>query len=215
MPADVKPISEKSRVLLVEDHSLIRDGIRMLLALERDYQVVGEAGTVAQARELALSERPDIAIVDVGLPDGDGIDLSSELIRSLPDLRIVILTGDLSERTVVRALGVGAHAYVPKHHNADELFKALGTLREGGRYVSQAVAASYRAPPNATNATFAKLTDREREIVGYLREGQSSKHIARHLDLSVATVRKHRENIMAKLEVHSVAELIAIAMKAA
>ena len=202
-------------VVIVEDHSLIRDGLRMLLALERNFQLVGEAGTVADARRVIAAKQPTIAMVDVGLPDGDGIALAAELIAADPSLRVLVLTGDLSPETIARALAVGAHGYVHKQHNADELFSALRALREGGRYVSQSVAASYVAPltVNKGVSPLAKLTEREREIVGMLCEGDSSKHVARKLDLSVATVRKHRENIMAKLDVHNVAELIAIALK--
>lgn len=203
-------------VVIVEDHSLIRDGLRMLLALERNFQLVGEAGTVADARRVIAHKKPTIAMVDVGLPDGDGIALAAELVAADPSLRVLVLTGDLSPETISRALAVGAHGYVHKQHNADELFAALRTLREGGRYVSQSVAASYASPMTVNKAVspLTKLTDREREIVGMLCEGDSSKHVARRLDLSVATVRKHRENIMAKLDVHNVAELIAIALKA-
>ena len=203
-------------VVIVEDHSLIRDGLRMLLALERKFQLVGEAGTVADAKTVIAAKRPTIAIIDVGLPDGDGIDLAATLIKADPLLRVLMLTGDLSSTTVARALVMGAHGYVHKQHNADELFTALSALREGGRYVSQSVAASYVPAPSANRAAspLAKLTEREREIVGMLCEGDSSKHVARKLDLSVATVRKHRENIMGKLDVHSVAELIALALRA-
>ncbi len=209
--ANVGPTS----VVIVEDHSLIRDGLRMLLALEREFQLVGEAGTVAEAREVINARKPQMAIVDVGLPDGDGINLTAELLQSHVGLRVLILTGDLSEATVARALAVGAHGYVPKHHNADELFKALHTLRDGGRYVSATVAASYPiAASKPVQTVLSRLTEREREIVGLLRDGDSSKHIARKLDLSVATVRKHRENIMGKLDVHNVAELIALVMRA-
>jgi len=201
-------------VVIVEDHSLIRDGLRMLLALERNFQLVGEAGSVADARAIAGAKRPDIMMLDVGLPDGDGIALASELLAARPELRVLILTGDLGSATVTRALAVGAHGYVHKQHNADELFRALNTIREGGRYVSESVAASLPAPAPRGESPLARLTEREREIVGFLCEGDSSKHVARRLDLSVATVRKHRENIMAKLDVHNVAELIAVAMRA-
>lgn len=203
-------------VVIVEDHSLIRDGLRMLLALERDFQLVGEAGTVAEARRKINDVKPGIAMIDVGLPDGDGISLATELISTDPLLRVLMVTGDLSPATVARALASGAHGYVPKQHNADELFAALRTLREGGRYVSRVVASSYVVQPAVAAGTspLARLTEREREIVGMLCEGDSSKHVARKLDLSVATVRKHRENIMGKLDVHNVAELIALALKA-
>lgn len=202
-------------VVIVEDHSLIRDGLRMLLALERNFQLVGEAGTVADARRVIAEKKPTIAMIDVGLPDGDGIVLTADLIAADPSLRVLVLTGDLSPETVSRALSVGAYGYVHKQHNADELFAALRALREGGRYVSQSVAASYVAPITVSKAAppLQKLTEREREIVGMLCQGDSSKHVARKLDLSVATVRKHRENIMGKLDVHNVAELIATALK--
>lgn len=202
-------------VVIVEDHSLIRDGLRMLLALERKFQLVGEAGTVAEAKTVIALKQPTIALIDVGLPDGDGIELAATLIKADPLLRVLMLTGDLSSATVARALAMGAHGYVHKQHNADELFAALGALREGGRYVSRAVAASFvpAVSANRSTSSLAKLTEREREIVGMLCEGDSSKHVARKLDLSVATVRKHRENIMGKLDVHSVAELIALALR--
>lgn len=202
-------------VVIVEDHSLIRDGLRMLLALERKFQLVGEAGTVAEAKTVIALKQPTIALIDVGLPDGDGIELAATLIKADPLLRVLMLTGDLSSATVARALAMGAHGYVHKQHNADELFAALGALRQGGRYVSRAVAASFvpAVSANRSTSSLAKLTEREREIVGMLCEGDSSKHVARKLDLSVATVRKHRENIMGKLDVHSVAELIALALR--
>lgn len=201
-------------VVIVEDHSLIRDGLRMLLALERNFRLIGEAGSIAEARRVVTNQQPDIVMLDVGLPDGDGIELAGELLRVHQDLRVLVLTGDLGSETVARALAVGAHGYVHKQHNADELFAALNTLRNGGRYVSESVAASFVASrPAAVPAPLAALTEREREVVGLLCEGDSSKHIARKLDLSVATVRKHRENIMAKLDVHSVVELIALALK--
>lgn len=215
MDANTSAKESPTSVVIVEDHLLIRDGLRMLLALERNFRLVGEAGTVAEAKSVIAGLRPQIAMIDVGLPDGDGIALAAQLIRDDPKLRVLILTGDLSPPTVARALAIGAHGYVPKHHNADELFSALEALRNGGRYVSQSVAASYSAPAATDTAPhpLARLTEREREIVALLCEGNSSKHIARKLDLSVATVRKHRENIMAKLDVHSVAELIALALK--
>ena len=202
-------------VVIVEDHSLIRDGLRMLLALERKFQLVGEAGTVAEAKTVIALKQPTIALIDVGLPDGDGIELAATLIKADPLLRVLMLTGDLSSATVARALAMGAHGYVHKQHNADELFAALDALRQGGRYVSRAVAASFvpAVSANRSTSSLAKLTEREREIVGMLCEGDSSKHVARKLDLSVATVRKHRENIMGKLDVHSVAELIALALR--
>jgi DNA-binding NarL/FixJ family response regulator len=215
MTSNTSAIDAPTTVVIVEDHSLIRDGLRMLLALERRFLLVGEAGTVAEARTVIAQKKPTIAIIDVGLPDGDGIALAESLIKADPVLRVLVLTGELSSATVARALAIGAHGYVHKQHNADELFAALGALREGGRYVSESVAASYR-PSASTGAPspLEKLTTREREIVALLCEGDSSKHVARKLDLSVATVRKHRENIMAKLDVHSVAELIALALRA-
>jgi DNA-binding NarL/FixJ family response regulator len=187
-------------VVIVEDHSLIRDGLREGI----------------DARRKINDTKPSIAMIDVGLPDGDGISLATELIATDPLLRVLMVTGDLSPATAARALASGAHGYVPKQHNADELFAALRTLREGGRYVSKVVASSYVQQPVVAAGTLplARLTEREREIVGLLCEGDSSKHVARKLDLSVATVRKHRENIMAKLDVHNVAELIALALRA-
>lgn len=199
-------------VIVVEDHALIRDGLRMLLATEREFLLIGEAQSVAEARTVAAAKKPDLAIIDIGLPDGDGLELANELIAADRMLRVLITTGDLSPATVGRALASKAHAYVPKQHSADEFFKALHALRAGGRYLSPAVAASY-ATKNV-NSPLSQLTQREREIVSMIADAQSSKEIARTLDLSVGTVRKHRENLMAKLDVHSVAELIALVMKA-
>lgn len=199
-------------VIVVEDHALIRDGLRMLLATEREFLLIGEAPSVAEARTVAAAKKPDLAIIDIGLPDGDGLELANELIAADRMLRVLITTGDLSPATVGRALASKAHAYVPKQHSADEFFKALHALRAGGRYLSPAVAASY-ATKNV-NSPLSQLTQREREIVSMIADAQSSKEIARTLDLSVGTVRKHRENLMAKLDVHSVAELIALVMKA-
>lgn len=198
-------------VVVVEDHALIRDGLRMLLATERDYLMVGEAQSVSEARRVIAQRKPDLVILDIGLPDGDGLDFADELITADHMLRVLIMTGDLSPATVGRALASKAHAYVPKQHSSEDLFKAMHALRAGGRYVSPAVAASY-ATRNA-QSPLSLLTPREREIVSMIADAQSSKSIARTLDLSVGTVRKHRENLMAKLSVHSVAELIALVMK--
>ena len=212
---DTSPQKIMTSVVIVDDHSLVRDGMRMLLAMARDFQVVGEAGTVAQARRVVLTTKPHIAVLDLGLPDGDGIGLAGELLRALPELRILIVSGDLTPDTITRALQVGAHGYVHKQHDADELIAALHALADGGRYVSKLIAEFYPKQPGKPEApsVLRKLTERETQIVGLLCEGNSSKHVARKLDLSVATVRKHRENIMAKLEVHCVAELLAIALK--
>jgi DNA-binding NarL/FixJ family response regulator len=198
-------------VVIVEDHALIRDGLRMLLATEREFMLVGEAQTVAEARSVVASRKPDLAIVDIGLPDGDGLSLADELIAADRMLRVLVMTGDLSPATIGRALASKAHAYVPKQHSAEEFFKAMHALRAGGRYVSPAVAASYAT--RNSQSPLSQLTPREREIVSMIADAQSSKEIARTLDLSVATVRKHRENLMTKLDVHSVAELIALVMK--
>jgi DNA-binding NarL/FixJ family response regulator len=198
-------------VVIVEDHALIRDGLRMLLATEREFLVVGEAQSIAEARAIVAQKKPDLLIVDVGLPDGDGIELANELVARDHMLRVLVMTGDLSPATVGRALASKAHAYVPKQHSSEEFFKAMHALRGGARYVSPAVAASYAT--RNTNSPLSQLTPREREIVSMIADAQSSKEIARTLDLSVATVRKHRENLMTKLDVHSVAELIALVMK--
>jgi DNA-binding NarL/FixJ family response regulator len=204
-------MSSQTTVVLVEDHSLIRDGLRMLLATEREFLLIGEAATVAEGRTVFEQRHPDMMIVDVGLPDGDGLELAKDCMKKDSMLRILVMTGDLAPATVGRALAIGAHAYVPKQHSSEEFFKAMHALRAGGRYVSPAVAASYAVKDE--QSPLSQLTPREREIVSMIADAQSSKEIARTLDLSVATVRKHRENLMTKLDVHSVAELIALVMK--
>lgn len=216
MSNDTSAADAELRILLIEDHAMIRDGLRMMLSLHRKLRVVGEAATAAEGRARAAALKPDLAIIDVGLPDADGIGLAAELMAAQPDLRALILTGETDPATVTRALAAGAHGYVPKHYDADELFRAIATLASGGRYVSRTLAQVWQPPasrPSAAQEALGVLTEREREVVTLLCAGDSSKVIARKLDLSVATVRKHRENILGKREVHNLAEVIAIALR--
>jgi DNA-binding NarL/FixJ family response regulator len=199
------------RVLLVDDHKIIRDGLKMLLSLESDFTVVGEASDLPAARSLIIQLHPDLLVVDLNLPSGDGSELI-HLARSQPwVIRTVVLTGAIDQETVTRTMALGADGYVTKAESADDLVIALRRVVTGEAYVSASVA---KAIPANRSAKFAELSDRERDVLHCMVRGLRAAEIADDLEISLGTVNKHRENFYRKLGVRSAAEAVAIALRA-
>lgn len=197
------------RLLLVDDHPLVRDGLKARLASESDMVVVGEAGNAAEA--LAELERcaPTLALMDIGMKEINGIELAAILIQRMPQLAVLMLSMYDSVEYAQRALQAGARGYVLKDAPASEILTALRTVANGGTYLSVEMAQRlFRAPVPRSG-----LSVREQDILVFLANGQSSKHIARTLELSVRTVEAHRQSIRRKLDLETQADLIKYAVE--
>jgi DNA-binding NarL/FixJ family response regulator len=200
------------KVLIADDHELIRQGVRSILHSERRAQIVGEAVTGRQAVELAEKLGPDVVIMDLVMPELDGIEAIRQIRAADPSIRIIVLTMHNSEILVRRVLSAGASAYVLKSELADKLKKALHAVSRGDRYLSDEMLERFtnrylqQTAPEDESARF--LTGRELEVAQLLSLGKSSKEIAEILKITARTVDTHRANIMRKMNVHSVTELL-------
>lgn len=208
-----------SRLLLVDDHAVVRTGLRMLLEPEADFEIVGEAGSGREALAAVAETRPDIVLMDIGLPDISGIEAATEIKRLHPDTAIVALTIHEDEAYFFKMLAAGASGYVPKRAAPEELLTALRAAAAGEVYLYPSLARllvhDYLAQePAARQAPAADdLTDREREVLAHLADGASNAEIADTLAISPKTVARHRENIMRKLGLHSRTELVKYAIR--
>ena len=207
------------RLLLVDDHAVVRSGLRMLLATEGDVEIIGEAGTAAEALAAAADLEPDVILMDIGLPDKSGIDATQEIKARFPDVAIVALTIHEDEEYFFKMLEVGASGYVPKRAAPEELLLAIRAAANGEVYLYPSMAKllvkDYLAsePTEREKTTSTALTEREQEVLTHLAEGESNDEIAKALVISPKTVARHRENIMRKLNLHSRAELVRYAIR--
>ncbi len=208
-----------SRLLLVDDHAVVRSGLRMLLEPEADFEVVGEAGSGREALKAVAEMRPDIVLMDIGLPDISGIEAAAEIKRLRPETAIVALTIHEDEEYFFKMLAAGASGYVPKRAAPEELLTALRAAATGEVYLYPSLAkllvTDYLAQDSAARQAEALdgLTDREREVLAHLADGASNGEIAETLSISPKTVARHRENIMRKLGLHSRTELVKYAIR--
>ncbi len=208
-----------TRLLLVDDHAVVRSGLKMLLSAESDVEIVGEASTAAQALETASVVKPDVILMDIGLPDMSGIEATREVKKRFPEISIVALTIHEDEEYFFKMLDAGASGYVPKRAAPEELLIAIRAAAAGEVYLYPSLAKllvkdylSQEHPPEE-RAQFDGLTEREHEVLTYLAEGASNERIAEELVISPKTVERHRENIMRKLNMHSRAELVRYAIR--
>jgi two-component system, NarL family, response regulator NreC len=206
------------RIVIVDDHQVVRSGLRMLLAGEEDVEISGEAGTAREALQLVETIKPDVVLMDIGLPDMSGIDATREIKRSFPAVAVVALTIHEDEEYFFRMLEAGAGGYVPKRAAPEELLTAIRTAARGEVYLYPSMASllvkDYLAQDHSGDtATIDGLTDREQEVLRYLAEGLSNDEIAEQLVISPKTVSRHRENIMQKLHLHSRSELVRYAIR--
>ncbi|MBC3953124.1 response regulator [Pseudomonas folii] len=202
-------------LLLIDDHSLIRAGVRALVADIPGYSVIGEACDGAQLSALATELNPDIILLDISMKDVDGLDALKELRSTLPDSKVLILSMHSDPTRIMRALEAGAHGYLLKDAAATELEQALLALSSGERYLSPAIAHTvinqalisvqarkYETPQNHN------LTARQLEILRLIVRGKSTREIAGGLGLSIKTVETHRAQVMKRLQIHDVAGLV-------
>jgi two-component system response regulator NreC len=207
-----------TRLLLVDDHAVVRSGLRMLFENEQDIEIVGEADNASDALQEARRLKPDVILMDIGLPDMSGIDATREIKRHLPDAAIVALTIHEDEEYFFKMLEAGASGYVPKRAAPEELLTAIRAAANGQVYLYPSLAKllvrdyiSGGRPED--EKTPSELTKRENEVLTHLAEGESNEAIAMALVISPKTVARHRENIMRKLNLHSRAELVRYAIR--
>jgi two-component system response regulator NreC len=207
------------RLLLVDDHAVVRSGLRMLLASEADVEIVGEAGSGSEAVSAAGSERPNVILMDIGLPDMTGIEAARLIKSKFPSIAIVALTIHEDEEYFFKMLEAGASGYVPKRAAPEELVTAIRAAASGEVYLYPSLAkllvkdylSQEREQEN--KPTLDGLTEREQEVLSLLADGATNDEIAASLVISPKTVERHRENIMRKLNLHSRAELVRYAIR--
>jgi two-component system response regulator NreC len=209
----------KIRVLLADDHKLIRAGLRLLIVQEAGFAVVGEADDGMQAVALARSLKPDIAVLDIGMPNLNGIEAARQIRETVPDAQVVILSMHSDETYLLRALKAGAKGYLLKDLAEMDLARAIRAVAEGKSFFSPAVSRvlleDYLRKLQRTGGedVYDLLSPREREVLQLVAEGKESKEIANLLNLSVYTVHTHRSNLMDKLNLHGVPELVLFAVR--
>lgn len=207
------------RLLLVDDHAVVRSGLKMLLSGQKEMEIVGEAASAHEALTETERVHPTVILMDIGLPDKTGIEATREIKAKFPDVKIVALTIHEDEEYFFQMLAAGASGYVPKRAAPDELITAINAAAEGEVYLYPSLAkllvrdylSSER--PAEEKANLDGLTDREHEVLIHLAEGISNEEIAASLVISPKTVERHRENIMRKLNLHSRSELVRYAIR--
>lgn len=211
----MKPI----RILLADDHTVMRRGLRLLLESQPEFSVVAEAADGRQAVEQAEAVHPDVAVVDIAMPNLSGIEAAQRMSAAIPDIAIVILSMHSDEGYVLRALKAGAKGYLLKDSAEGDLIEAIKAVHQGRTFFSSEITrmlvSDYVREIRARGAedSYDLLTPREREILQLLARGKSNKEIAADLNLSPYTVETHRRNLQEKLNLHSFAELILYAMR--
>jgi two-component system response regulator NreC len=209
----------KIRLLLVDDHAVVRSGLRMLLENEDDVEIVGEAGTASEAINAIPKLKPDVVLMDIGLPDISGIDATKEIKKLWPDTAVVALTIHEDEEYFFKMLEAGTSGYVPKRAAPEELITAIRVAASGEVYLYPSMAKllvkDYLSDENdaQTQEALNGLTPREQEVLTNLAEGGTNAEIGEKLHISPKTVARHRENIMRKLNLHSRTELVKYAIR--
>jgi DNA-binding NarL/FixJ family response regulator len=201
------------RIILADDHTLVRAGIRRLLAEVEDAEVVAEASQGREAVRLAHEQRPDVVMMDINMPELNGLEAAERITREVPGVRIVMLSMLGNEEYVAQALRAGAAGYLLKDADAVELGLAIKAVMRGDTYLSPAIARHAATLAIRSGAPAQELTPRQREILQLIAEGHTTKDIAGKLDLSVRTVETHRIQIMQRLQIRDLAGLIRYAIR--
>jgi DNA-binding NarL/FixJ family response regulator len=208
-----------ARLLLADDHAMMREGLKALLGKETDLSVVAEAQNGNETLDLAQKSGAHIIVMDVAMPDLNGIEATRKLLKANAHIKVVALSGHANREFVREMLKAGASAYVLKSRAYEELVRAIREVMKGKKYLSPDIARGVvddyveLASSISGQPAFVLLTDREREVLQKLAEGKSTKEMADDLSVSVKTVETHRRNIMEKLNLHSVAELTKYAIR--
>ncbi len=208
-------MSANISVLLVDDHNIVRQGLKALLVAEGDITVIGEAQSGREAVQLAERLRPEVVIMDLAMPLLNGWEATRQIMKALPSAKIIVLSTYDTEEHIQQAIGAGAAAYLIKQTAAGDLVKAIREVKKGNAYFSPAIAQRLReqtcrslSGESAGQTPHVELTVREAEVLQLIAEGFANKQIAGELGLSVKTVEKHRQQVMNKLNIHDTASLV-------
>jgi two-component system, NarL family, response regulator NreC len=207
------------RILLADDHNVMRGGLRLILERQPDFSVVAEAADGREAVAAAEKQKPDVAVLDITMPILNGIEAARQISANLPGVGIIVLSMHSDEGYVLRALKAGARAYLLKESAEADLIAAVRAVKDGKAYFSPAISRMLvddyirQLQDREIEDSYELLTSREREILQLVAEGKSNKEVANLLNLSVHTVDTHRGNMMEKLNLHSVPELILYAVR--
>ena len=209
---------KKLRILLADDHQIVRQGVRMLIEKEADWEVCGEASDGRKAVAMAEEMAPDVVILDIGMPELNGLDAARQIKRALPKTEVLIFTGEESEQLIHEVFAAGARSYILKSDLGEHLVEAIRALCEHKHYftnrISEVVFARYLdGKSGAGQEKTEGLTPREREIVQLLGEGRSNKEVGALLGISIKTVETHRAATMRKLRLDSFADLVRYAIR--
>ena len=207
----------KIRVLLAEDHTIVRKGLRSLLDDEAGIEIVGEAEDGQQAIELVQRLLPDVVLMDITMPVLNGLEATRQIKKLFPQVKVVVLTVHSTEEYIFQILRAGASGYVVKQAAVSELVQAIQTVRRGDSFlspsISRQVVEEYGRRAEAMEDKYDKLTDREREVLQLIAEGRTNREIAQLLHVTVKTVEAHRAHLMDKLSLHSTADLTRYALR--
>jgi DNA-binding NarL/FixJ family response regulator len=204
------------KVLVADDHAVVRQGICVLLAQYPGISVIGQVSTGAQTIEQVSQLQPDVVLMDISMPGMDGLEATREIKARWPKTRVVVLTQHENEEYVFPLLKAGASGYVLKKAGGDELVEAIRVVSGGGTFLDPTIArqvVEHAVQPSAGNSHIPRLTERESEVLRLIAEGMSTREIAESLRLSVNTVITHRSNLMEKLDLHNRAELVKYAIR--
>lgn len=214
-------MSDRIRILLVDDHAIVRAGLRLVLQSVEDFDVVGEADTAAAAVAAVARDRPDVVLLDINLPDGSGLEVAERVRDIAPDSRILVLSVHDDLEVVKESVRIGAHGFLRKDTTPADLRAAIRAVHSGDAFFSPPVARRLTdmlregmPAPAASVALVEQLTMREREVLVGIAEGLLNKEIAARLGISVRTVESHRDSLMRKLQLKSVAALTRFALEA-
>jgi DNA-binding NarL/FixJ family response regulator len=207
------------RILVADDHAVVREGIRHVLATSHGFDIAGEAASGAEAVKLAADCEPDVVLLDVSMPNGTGLDVIGDVRRAAPQARVLILSVHDEAEYVLEAVRAGAHGYLRKDSSPSELRDAVRAVDRGESFFSPAMAARLsdalrvESDRTARASKLAMLTGRERDVLEGIANGETNKEIASRYGISPRTVETHRESLMRKLEIHNVAGLTRLAVE--
>jgi DNA-binding NarL/FixJ family response regulator len=214
---EIRRVASCARIVLIEDHAILRDGLRALLELEPDLQVIGEAGSAAEGTRVARTCNPTLIITDLAMPGGLGLRAIDELRVACPGVRVLVLTAYCTDEYIHAALNAGADGYVLKDASRAELMHAVRAVMAGQKYFSEPVSArlvsSYLRRSEPVMAGCPRITERERQVLTRVALGETNKRVAIALRLSIKTIEKHRANLMRKLGLHNTAAVTLFAVR--
>jgi len=214
-------LKDKKKVLIIDDHPLFREGLKSIVESHREIEVAGEAGNARSGMEMIRKLKPDLAIVDISLPDKNGINLTKEILEAYPDMKILIVSMHAKIDYISEAFQAGAKGYIAKDSASDRLIQGIETVLSNDYFLDssvshQVVEKLMQFPVKQAKIAdneYGKLTPREQEVMRLLAEGTAPKEIADQLCISPKTVENHRANIMKKLDIHSTMELVKYAAR--